>query len=136
VEMGSLEKGDYRLVHAYMAITRAPLDNPAMPGFVSQPTPPDEGSVFTGGALLNLSIWQSVESLDRFTHGGKHARALKRRGGVVQASRWAELCSLLGTGWTPPDGKGGQAPPRLFGGQRTDTLCIHLRARLQRPRSA
>ncbi len=86
----------YHLIHANLAIMRAPLDDPMMagfvdqadqidalaqgsPGFVAQPTPPDEGQVFTGRTLLNLSIWESVESLERFTHQGQHALALERR---------------------------------------------------------
>ena len=63
----------YHLIHANVAIMRAPLDDPLMagfvdladeidilaqnsPGFVAQPTPPDEGQVFTGRVLLNISI--------------------------------------------------------------------------------
>ena len=30
--------------------------------------------------LLNLSIWESVESLCNFTYSGEHAAALERRG--------------------------------------------------------
>jgi heme-degrading monooxygenase HmoA len=87
---------DYYLVHANIAVARAPLDDPLMedflqmadevdeiarnsPGFVSQPAPDDEGSIFTGKRLLNLSIWDSVESLMDFTHSGQHGQALKRR---------------------------------------------------------
>jgi hypothetical protein len=86
----------YHLVHANIAIMRAPWDDPRMagfvakideidalaqgcPGYVAQPTPPDEGSVYTGRSMLNLSIWESVESLERFTYGGKHALMLERR---------------------------------------------------------
>lgn len=83
------------LIHANVAIMRAPLDDPLMagfvhladeidalahsaPGFIAQPTPPDEGQVFTGRSLLNISIWESVKSLDRFIHHGQHATALER----------------------------------------------------------
>jgi hypothetical protein len=86
----------FHLVHANVAIALAPLSDPIMadflnrvdeinalaqasPGFVAQPTPADAGQVYTGRALLNLSIWESVESLDRFTHHGQHALALGRR---------------------------------------------------------
>jgi hypothetical protein len=48
-------------------------------GFVAQPTLPDEGAVYVAPLLLNVSIWESVESLDAFTHQGKHAAALERR---------------------------------------------------------
>jgi hypothetical protein len=84
------------LVHANVAQMRAPLGDPRMadfiaqvdaidalakasPGFVALPTPPDEGEVYSEPQLLNLSLWQSVESLEQFTYGGKHARALARR---------------------------------------------------------
>jgi hypothetical protein len=86
----------YHLVHANIAVGRAPLDDPLMagfvakvdeidalaqsrPGFVAQPTPPDEGSIYTGRSMLNVSIWESVESLEEFAYGGEHARMLERR---------------------------------------------------------
>src|SRR5947208_15596801 len=88
---------DYHLVHANVAHARAPLDSPVMagfvaqveevnalarsaPGFVAQPTPPDEGTVYKAPFLLNVSVWESLESLDTFTYQGKHASALERRG--------------------------------------------------------
>jgi len=94
---------DYHLVHANVAHARAPLDSPLMAdfvaqveeinslarsaaGFVAQPTLPDEGAVYTAPLLLNVSIWESIESLDAFTHQGKHAAALERRG------EWFEQC--------------------------------------------
>src|SRR6266851_977254 len=86
----------YHLVHANVAHARAQLDSPLMAGFVAQveeinslargasgfvaqPTLPDEGAVYTAPLLLNVSIWESIESLDAFTHQGKHAAALERR---------------------------------------------------------
>ena len=86
----------YLLLHANVALMRAPLDDPIMsglvdqadeidelakrsPGFIGQPTPTDEGAVFKDESLLNVSLWQSVEDLDRFTHSGKHAGLLERR---------------------------------------------------------
>jgi hypothetical protein len=95
--MGPSNASGYHLVHANVARARAPLDSPLMAdfvaqveeinslarraaGFVAQPTPPDEGAVYTAPLLLNVSVWESVESLDAFTHQGKHAAALERRG--------------------------------------------------------
>jgi hypothetical protein len=49
-------------------------------GFVAQPALPDERSVFAAPLLVNVSIWESIKSLDAFTHQGKHAAALERRG--------------------------------------------------------
>lgn len=86
----------FHLVHADIAIMRAPLDLPIMAGFVDrmdkidaeaersegyvgQPTPADEAQVYKGRRLLNLSIWKSVEALERFVHRGNHALALERR---------------------------------------------------------
>ena len=86
----------YHLVHANLAFMRASLDDPIMagfvaqidkidaiahasPGFVAQPTPADEGVVFSGTALLNHSIWESVQSLFEFTYHGHHAQALEQR---------------------------------------------------------
>jgi catechol 2,3-dioxygenase-like lactoylglutathione lyase family enzyme len=89
--------GDYHLVHANVAHARGPLDSPVMAafvaqideinalargaaGFVGQPTAPDDGTVYTAPFLLNVSLWESLETLDVFTHQGKHATALERRG--------------------------------------------------------
>jgi hypothetical protein len=92
---------EHHLVHANVAHARAPLGSPVMAsfvaqveeinalargaaGFVAQPTLPDEGAVYTAPFLLNVSVWESIESLDSFTHQGKHAAALERR------SEWFE----------------------------------------------
>ena len=89
------DKG-YHLYHANVAIARASLDHPIMkdfvdladiiddiasksPGFISQPAPPDEGSIYVDPHLLNLSVWESVESIRNFTFSGEHAAALNRR---------------------------------------------------------
>jgi hypothetical protein len=86
----------YHLIHANLAVAHAPLDHPQMadfmarvdridaiaagtPGFVSQPTPADSGSIFKEPELLNLSIWESVGSIRTFTYSGQHAAALERR---------------------------------------------------------
>jgi hypothetical protein len=88
---------DYHLVHANVSHARAALDSPSMAGFVSQleeidslarsaagfvaqPTLPDAGSIYATPLLLNVSIWESIDDLDAFTHRGKHAEALRRRG--------------------------------------------------------
>jgi hypothetical protein len=95
--MSPSNMGGYHLVHANVAHARAPLASPIMAGFVSQvdevnslaraaagfvaqPTLPDEGAVYTAPFLLNVSVWESVESLEAFTHQGAHAAALERRG--------------------------------------------------------
>ena len=86
----------YHIIHANIATMHAPFDDPRMadfvamadkidalarssPGFIAQPTPPDEGAVYKGRVLLNLSIWESVESLELFTYSGRHELALTRR---------------------------------------------------------
>jgi len=86
----------YHLIHANIAKMRAPLDDPLMadfvmnvdeidalarssPGFIDQPTPRDEGLIFSGEMLLNLSIWESVEDLEIFTYQGVHSLMLERR---------------------------------------------------------
>ena len=97
VKIGArMHESIHHLIHANIAIMRAPLDDPRMvdflaladkidalaqaaPGFVAQTAPPDEGAVYTGNTLLNLSIWESVEHLKQFTYAGQHARALERR---------------------------------------------------------
>jgi hypothetical protein len=86
----------YHLIHANVALALGDLDDEIMSGFVqqveeinniansslgfvSQPTPLDSGAVYKGKWLLNLSVWESVESLNEFTHSGKHAVALDNR---------------------------------------------------------
>jgi hypothetical protein len=95
--MSQSHTSGYHLVHANVAHARAPLDSPVMAafvaqvdeinalarstvGFVAQPTLPDEGAVYKAPFLLNVSVWESIDSLDAFTHQGKHAAALERRG--------------------------------------------------------
>jgi hypothetical protein len=91
-----MSENTYHLIHANVALARASLEDEIMsefveqideinklaslsPGFISQPTPSDEGQIFKGNFLLNISIWESVESLSSFTHSGKHAGALDNR---------------------------------------------------------
>lgn len=86
----------FHLVHANVAIPRAPLDDPMMsgfmdrvdeidalaqgsPGFIAQPVLPDEGAIYLEPALLNVSIWDSVENLRAFTYTGQHAEGLEQR---------------------------------------------------------
>lgn len=95
--MAQSNTSDYHLVHANVSHARAALDSPIMAGFVSrldeidslargaagfvaQPTLPDGGTVYAAPILLNVSVWESIEGLDAFTHQGKHAEALGRRG--------------------------------------------------------
>ncbi len=95
--MNQSKTSDYHLVHANVAHARASLDSPQMAsfiaqvdeinslarnaaGFVVQPTLPDDGAVYAAPLLLNVSLWESIETLDAFTHQGKHAAALERRG--------------------------------------------------------
>ena len=87
---------NYYLVHANIALARAPLDDPLMadfitladeidalasrtPGFIAQPIPPDSGMVYTGEWLLNLSLWKTVEKLRNFVYEGRHKIAMDRR---------------------------------------------------------
>lgn len=83
-------------MHANIAHPRAPLDDPLMggfmervdeidnlahgwPGFVTQPTLPDEGQHFPAPLLVNVSVWASMEPLRAYTLTGEHARMLDRR---------------------------------------------------------
>ena len=93
---GMMANKKYHLTHANIAKMRAPFDDPIMagfveqvdaidalarssPGFIAQPTPQDEGQVYTGKMLLNLSIWESIEDLVLFTYQGVHSHMLERR---------------------------------------------------------
>jgi hypothetical protein len=86
----------YHLVHANLATARGSFDDPIMegfvdrideidslaqswPGFVAQPALPDEGLFYPEPFLLNVSVWESMESLRQFTYTGQHAAMLKQR---------------------------------------------------------
>jgi hypothetical protein len=90
----------YDLVHFNFAIAKQPLDHPEMvgftgqldavnrlaassPGFVWTPADGEAGdAVATFGdprVLANMSTWQSLEDLRRFTYGGQHGTALRQR---------------------------------------------------------
>lgn len=90
------EVGSYYLLHANVARARAPLDSPVMlgftslvdeidaiahrsPGFITEPSLPDDGAIYQPPLLLNISTWSSIESLDQFVHSGQHAAALGER---------------------------------------------------------
>ena len=127
-------KPAYHLIHANVAIARAHLDDPVMaafvnqvdemntfasqsPGFVAHPRPSDQGQIFVGRALLNLSIWDSTESLSRFTHHGQHAVALERR------AEWFEQTARPGyvLYWSPA----GHVPTEAEVNERLDYLKKH-----------
>jgi heme-degrading monooxygenase HmoA len=124
----------YHLIHANLAIARAPLDDPLMdgfisrvdeidaaarrtPGFVAQPSPADEGQVYRGRALLNLSVWESLESLDGFTHSGEHAQALQRREEWFEQREGPNYVLF----WAPA----GEIPTELEIASRLDYLAEH-----------
>ena len=86
----------YYLVHANLAQARAPLDDATMKGFgeswdkfddlaqrfagfISQPDLPDKGKVYSSDMLLNVSIWEDVEKLERFISKGKNSELLAHR---------------------------------------------------------
>jgi hypothetical protein len=86
----------YHLIEANLSHGRADLDDPMMvdfverldeidllaqgwPGFVAQPTLPDGGHVYREPALLNVSIWESIEDLREFTYSSVHTELLDRR---------------------------------------------------------
>ena len=87
---------NYHLVHANVATARGSLDDPIMkgfvdqideldalaqswPGFIAQPALPDEGLIYPGNVLVNVSIWTSVDNLREFTYESRHADALRLR---------------------------------------------------------
>lgn len=86
----------YHLVEADLSIPLASLDDPRMAefvdcqdeidvlarrwdGFIGQPVLPDAGLIYHEPAMLNVSIWDSIENLHRFTYASKHGEMLSRR---------------------------------------------------------
>jgi hypothetical protein len=114
-----MKNQDYYLIHANIAVAREPLDHPIMndfvqmadeideiahnsPGFISQPTPSESGSIFTGKHLLNLSIWDSVEHLKDFIFSNQHKLALARRGEwFIQVERYNYVLYWVKRGHLP-----------------------------------
>jgi hypothetical protein len=90
----------WHLAQLNVAAVRAPLEDPLMadfanaldtvnalaertPGFVWRwITPPGDASeerVFGSGALVNVSVWESLEALRGFAYSGLHLEFLRRR---------------------------------------------------------
>jgi hypothetical protein len=130
----SVTDGNYQLVHANLARMRAGWDDPIMAGFVErmdeidalareragfvdQPTPADEGEVFAGLDLLNLSIWESVEDLEAFTYHGEHGRVMQRRAEWFEQSEAANYVLY----WAPA----GQIPTEAEVKRHLDYLLEH-----------
>ena len=127
-------KTTYHLVQANLAHARAELDDALMkdfvvqadeidalaqgwPGFVDQPTLPDEGFIYTGLEMLNVSIWDSIEPLREFTYSGRHAEVLERRAEwFVQSDRPAYVLF-----WIPA----GELPTEEQISQRFERLRVH-----------
>jgi hypothetical protein len=122
------------LVHANVGLGRGSLDDEIMsefvqqvdeinqiacssPGFIAQPTPPDAGEVFKGNLLLNISIWESVDSLSAFSHSGKHAKALDNRAKWFKTQKQPNYVLF----WFPA----GRSPTELEIKQRIDYLAEH-----------
>jgi hypothetical protein len=75
----------FHLVHVNIATGRAAMDDPIMkdfvdqvddidalaqswPGFIAQAALPDEGLIYSGNTLVNVSIWESVDDLLEFIY--------------------------------------------------------------------
>jgi hypothetical protein len=124
----------FNLVHVNIATPRASIDNPIMKdfverideidtlaqswsGFVAQPTLPDEGQIFTGNTLVNVSIWDSVENLREFTYASKHEDALEI---LADWFLQSELPNYV-LYWAPV----GEVPTEVEIKQRFDHLHLH-----------
>lgn len=124
----------YNLIHVNIATMRASFDDPIMkgfvdqideidslaqnwPGFIAQPTPPDDGQIFTGNTLVNLSIWDSVENLKEFTYTSRHADALEKRAEWFVQSEAPNYVLY----WAPS----GKMPLEVEIKQRIDHLHLH-----------
>ncbi|RKS80055.1 uncharacterized protein DUF3291 [Motilibacter peucedani] len=67
------------------------------PGMRTHPFAWDLGD--SAGLVVNLSVWESLEALDRFVHSGQHLDALRQR--RCWFSRHPEATSAL---WWVPEG--------------------------------
>ena len=89
-------ENSYYLIQVNIATARAAMDDPIMkgfvdriaeidklaqgwPGFIAQPTPPDEGSIYPENMLVNASIWESEDALRKFTYESHHVEVFMRR---------------------------------------------------------
>lgn len=84
---------------------------------MAQPTPADEGTEFLRNELLNLSIWESIESLLEFTYHSKHALALERRSEWFEQHDWPNYILY----WV----SAGHLPTEKEVKQRLDYLAHH-----------
>ena len=90
---------DFHLAQLNVALAKAPMDSPVMadfvarieeinalaeqsPGFVwrlKDDTDQPGRQLFDADSLVNLSVWESVESLSEFVYRSAHADVMKRR---------------------------------------------------------
>ena len=97
----SSTKSEYQLAHSNIARMRAVLEDPSMYGFVARLNPlnaladqspgfvwryetPEgdttEADVFGDELILfNMSVWESVEALERYAYRSDHLEAVRRR---------------------------------------------------------
>lgn len=123
---------NYHLIHANIVTACAPFDDPLMkgfvewideidalaqswPGFIAQPTLPDEGLIYSEPTLVNVSIWDSVENLQEFTYASRHADLLKRRAEwFVQSDLPAYVLYWSPAGEVPTEAKIKQRREHLY----------------------
>lgn len=90
----------FELAQLNIAVIKAPLDSPRMADFVNNLAPinaladgspgfvwrlqSDEGNattyrIFDDKTLVNLSVWEDIESLRRYVYSSEHADYMRRR---------------------------------------------------------
>lgn len=74
--------------------------------------------------LINMSVWESVESLGDYVYRSDHTGYLRRR--TEWFERIKEAIFVVGPGWTSPHRRRGYRAHRPSAGKRTHAASLHL----------
>ena len=147
----------FELAQVNVARLVAPLDDPALAGFVAALDPvnaaadrapgfiwrlqTEEGNAtsveaFTwdagssAGVIVNMSVWTDVEHLGNFVYGELHRQVLRRRRQWFQFIREAWMaCWWVPSGYRPSTGEAEDADP-VPASTWAERVCVHAETAL------
>ena len=64
-----------------------------------------------GGVIINMSVWESVETLAAYAYGAGHIAGAAATAGVVRADDARAPGAVVDTARAHPDGERGRRPP-------------------------
>ena len=139
----------YHLAQLNIGRFRAPLEEPMMEGFRSALDPinaladqapgfvwrlqTEEGNAtairpYAGDDLMavNMSVWESLESLQQFVYKSRHLESLRGAEAVVRAARGPDPGVVVDTGGTDSDRCRGTGAAAASQGSRPDGTRLHV----------